>query len=83
MKMNMMMKSIRKMKMNTMRKKIILGHLQKNWNKKVFILPLKIIETIKFAKDASNGLSCEKMQYHLDKTHPRVSTKDKKSNIVY
>ena len=31
-----------------------------------------ILETLKFKKDASNGLSSEKMQYHIDKTHPRV-----------
>ena len=35
--------------------------------------------TVKFAKDASNGLSYEKMIYHIDKTHPRVSVRDKNS----
>lgn len=51
-------------------------------NKRVRKLGIRrAIETIKFAKDASNGLSCEKMLYHLDKTHPRVSAKDKKSKL--
>lgn len=39
------------------------------------------IEILKFAADASNGLSCEKMLYHLDKTHPRVMIRDKKSKL--
>jgi len=30
----------------------------------------------KFAKDASNGLSHEKMIYNINKTHPRVIAKD-------
>lgn len=33
----------------------------------------------RFAADASNGLSCERMLYHIDKTHPRIVVKDKKT----
>jgi hypothetical protein len=42
------------------------------------------IEFKKFKKDASNGLSFEKMQYNVDKNHPRevsISKKSKKKII--
>ncbi len=32
-----------------------------------------------FKKDASNGLSYDKMVYHIDKTHPRIICLSKKS----
>lgn len=54
----------------------------KEKSKSIIVLKL-ISETVKFVKDASNGLSCEKMQYHIDKTHPRVSVRDKKSNVLF
>lgn len=34
---------------------------------------------VKFAQDASNGLSCERMLYHMDKTHPRLTVRDRNS----
>lgn len=34
-----------------------------------------------FKKDAEHGLSYEKMVYHIDKNHPRVTAKD--SSILY
>ena len=50
--------------------------------RRVIIAIFKLLEsTIKFAPDASNGLSHEKLMYHLDKTHPRIVVKDKKSNL--
>jgi hypothetical protein len=43
------------------------------------LLDVNLIEFTKFKKDASNGLSYEKMRYHIDKTHPRIVSASKKS----
>lgn len=43
---------------------------------------LIVLETIKFKKDASNGLSSGKMEYHIDKTHPRILEVDPICNII-
>lgn len=47
----------------------------------IFILT-NLLEYKKFKKDASNGLSYEKMRYHIDKSHPRIVTVSKKSNTI-
>lgn len=36
----------------------------------------------KFAKDASNGLSFEKMEYVTNKLHPRIVEKDLQSGVI-
>ena len=38
------------------------------------------IETTVFKKDASNGLSYEKLLYNVNKSHPRLITKDSSNN---
>ena len=43
------------------------------------LIDVKFIEFTKFKKDASNGLSYEKMRYHIDRTHPRIVSVSKKS----
>jgi hypothetical protein len=46
------------------------------------MISIIVIEFMKFKKDASNGLSYEKMRHHQDKTHPRQIKVDKKSKII-
>jgi len=36
-----------------------------------------------FAKDADHGLSHEKLEYNLNKIHPRIMTRDPKSTINF
>ena len=39
-----------------------------------------ILIVTKFQRDASNGLSYERMVYNIDKLHPRIATHDPISN---
>lgn len=41
-----------------------------------------LVENV-FAKDASHGLSYDKMIYNLNKIHPRVMSKDEASKKFY
>ena len=58
-------------------------------NKKVKYLDLTVIhrnliigKVQVFAKDTSHGLSSEKLEYNLYKKHPRVLTRDPKTNKI-
>jgi hypothetical protein len=44
---------------------------------------MRNLETVEvFEKDASHGLSYEKLVYNLNKVHPRVLQKDETSKII-
>jgi hypothetical protein len=46
---------------------------------KVNPFELNVLEYRKFKKDASNGLSYDKMKHHIEKSHPRVISYSKKN----
>jgi hypothetical protein len=70
------MKMMMTMGMRMMRKRINLTSLQDHYREKVTCKVLTKLGTSIFKKDASNGLSHERMLYTVDKSHPRITIKD-------